>query len=129
MIRFVLKSAFFLGLVALVVPSLTGRSHDDGAPGAGVDLFSTLGGAQAAISDLSGFCGRAPSACAAGGDLARFAAERIGDGLQVAYGFIDSSSGGNSALDQRFAGIEAKAGHDRPGLRRRRRQGPRRPRP
>lgn len=87
MIRFILKSAFFLGIVAMLLP--------DGGPGedAGrsqVDVFSTFAGAQAAIADLSNFCDRAPAACDAGGDLARFAGERIGDGIALAYNFIET---------------------------------------
>ncbi len=116
MIRFVLKSAFFLGLVALVAPSLTGRSSEGDEPSAGIDVFSTLAGAQAAISDLSGFCERVPDACATGGDLARFAAERVGDGLQVVTGFIDSSSDSRSTLEKRFAGVDSRAGRTDPAI-------------
>ena len=116
MIRFVLKSAFFLGLVALVMPSLTDRSSEKGTSPAGIDVFSTLSGAQAALSDLSGFCDRAPKACAAGGDLARFAAERVGDGVQMAYGFLDSSVDPRSTLQKRFAGVDPKAGRTDPAV-------------
>ena len=116
MIRFVLKSAFFLGLVAMVMPSLTGRSSEAGTSSTGIDVFSTLSGAQAALSDLSGFCGRAPDACAAGGDLARFAAERVGDGIQMAYGFLDASVDPRSTLQKRFAGVDPKAGRTDPAV-------------
>lgn len=116
MIRFVLKSAFFLGLVALVVPSLTGRASEKGQSSPGLDVFSTFAGAQAALSDLSGFCDRVPSACAAGGDVARFAAERVGDGLQIAYGFIDTSVDHRSTLEKRFAGVDPQAGHTDPAV-------------
>ncbi len=116
MIRFVLKSAFFLGLVALVVPSLTGRSNGSAESAAGIDVFSTFQGAQAALSDLSGFCDRAPNACAAGGNLARFAAERVGDGIQIAYGFLDSSVDPRSTLQKRFAGVDPKAGRTDPAV-------------
>ncbi|MAU94407.1 MAG: hypothetical protein CMP81_00760 [Fulvimarina sp.] len=86
MIRFVIKMAFFLGLIAMLVPGGTSR---DGEPE--INLFAVLYGAQAAMSDLSNFCERAPSACAAGGDVARFAGERVSDGLALAYDFVDDA--------------------------------------
>ncbi|ORE98385.1 DUF5330 domain-containing protein [Aurantimonas sp. 22II-16-19i] len=86
MIRFVIKMAFFLGLIAMLVPGGTSR---DGEPE--INLFAVLYGAQAAMSDLSSFCDRAPSACAAGGDVARFAGERVSDGLALAYDFVDDA--------------------------------------
>lgn len=86
MIRFFIKMAFFLGLIAMIVPG--GRDRD-GEPE--INLFALLYGAQAAVSDLSGICDRAPSACAAGSDVARFAGERVGDGLAIAYDFVDGA--------------------------------------
>ncbi|MBP0615649.1 DUF5330 domain-containing protein [Jiella mangrovi] len=86
MIRFVIKVAFFLGLIAMIVP---GGEPRDGEPT--INMFAVLYGAQAALSDLSGICDRTPAACAAGADVARFAGERVGDGLAIAYGFIDDA--------------------------------------
>ena len=95
MIRFVLKSAFFLGLVALIFPGGGGSASQ---PAGGIDVFSTFAGAEAAISDAAGFCGRAPTACDAGGDLARFAGERIGDGLALAYRMVVPAVLGEDAV-------------------------------
>lgn len=94
MIRFILKAGFFLGLVALVLPR-----PDDGTPAAETqfDVFTAVMGAQAAVADLAGFCDRAPSACDAGGAIARFAGERIGDGLALAYGFVEGDVPGPQA--------------------------------
>ena len=95
MIRFVIKVGFFLGLVALVVPG----EDDGGRAGPDINPFALLYGAQAAVSDLSNFCDRAPSACAAGGDVARFAGERVAEGLSIAYGFLGSAGSGRRAAD------------------------------
>ncbi|MEX6507000.1 DUF5330 domain-containing protein [Jiella sp. M17.18] len=84
-----MKSAFFLGLAAMVLP---GHSGQDGKGDGGINLFSTLAGAQAAISDMSNFCGRAPAACTAGGDLVRFAGQRVEDGVTLAYSLVDAPS-------------------------------------
>ncbi|MEF2551776.1 DUF5330 domain-containing protein [Aurantimonas sp. A2-1-M11] len=82
MIRFLIKTAFLLGLVALLLP---GRPDSVETADAGIDPFIALMGAQAAVADIWGFCDRAPAACAAGSDLAHFAGDRIGDGLALAY--------------------------------------------
>ena len=88
MIRFILKAGFFLGLVALLLPKTDdGKTASAGAPQ--FDVFTAMMGAQAAISDLAGFCDRAPAACDTGGAIARFAGERIGDGLALAYSFVE----------------------------------------
>lgn len=94
MIRFVLKSAFFLGVVAMLLP---GDGQGDETRQSRIDVFSTFAGAQAAIADLSNFCDRAPTACDAGGDLARFAGERIGDGIALAYNFVETERDGRPA--------------------------------
>ncbi|MCQ0988839.1 DUF5330 domain-containing protein [Jiella marina] len=89
MIRFIIKSAFFLGVLAMIMP---GESRKDGETE--INSFALLYGAQAAIADLAGFCDRAPSACAAGGDIARFAGERVGEGFAIAYSFVGGHGGG-----------------------------------
>ncbi len=94
MIRFILKSAFFLGIVAMLLP---GGGQGDEAGRNQVDIFSTFVGAQAAIADLSSFCDRAPAACDAGGNLARFAGERIGDGIALAYNLVETERDGRPA--------------------------------
>jgi hypothetical protein len=89
MIRFILKAGFFLGLIALLLPRA-----DEARPAAETqfDVFTAMMGAQAAVADLAGFCDRAPSACQAGGAVARFAGERIGDGLAMAYSFVEGET-------------------------------------
>jgi hypothetical protein len=89
MIRFILKAAFFLGLIALLLPRANEAKPADEAQ---FDAFTAMMGAQAAVADLAGFCDRAPSACQAGGAVARFAGERIGDGLAMAYGFVEGET-------------------------------------
>lgn len=80
--RFLLKIAFLLGLVALFLP----YGLEDGETATpGLSPIALVYGAQQAIQDLGGFCERAPAACATGREAIRFAGERIGDGLVLAY--------------------------------------------
>lgn len=111
MIRFVIKVGFFLGLVALIVP---GGESREGEPE--INPFALLYGAQAAVSDLSNFCGRAPAACAAGADVAGFAGERVAEGFAIAYGFFDNAvaerRGNSHASDAATATRSVSASRD-----------------
>lgn len=85
--RFILKCAFWLGLVAFLLPFGEHR----GETSAEMSWLGAFAGAQEAIEDLGGFCERAPRACATGREAAVFASERIADGVAIAYDFVDSS--------------------------------------
>ena len=80
--RFILKAAFFLGLIAFFIP------FGDKPKEANISVMGAFIGAQQAIADLTGFCTRAPQACDTGRELAVFAGERITDGAAFAYGLV-----------------------------------------
>ncbi|MEF2072999.1 DUF5330 domain-containing protein [Consotaella aegiceratis] len=82
--RFILKSAFWLGLAAFLIPS--GGTDEETGPS--LSVGHALVGVQQALQDLTGFCDRAPDACTAGRDMAAFAGERIGDGMSLAYQLV-----------------------------------------
>ena len=86
--RFIVKSAFWLGLIAFLVP-FGGR----GTSNVDISWFGALAGAQQALHDLGGFCDRAPAACRTGQEVAVFAGERIGDGFALAYDFVEKRRG------------------------------------
>ena len=81
--RFILKMAFFLGLIAFFIPFGGERPRE-----ANISLVGAFIGAQQAIADLTGFCVRAPQACDTGRELAVFAGERITDGAALAYSLV-----------------------------------------
>lgn len=85
MIRFVLKSALALGLLATVLP-LGNASRIEGTD---LDLAGVANGVREAVEDLGGFCGRAPAACDAGRQVAAFAGERIEDGFRLGVGYLN----------------------------------------
>jgi hypothetical protein len=64
---FLLRMAFWLGLVLMLLPSGSGQRsalpHGIGAAGA-------ISAASAAVHDLRGFCAREPNACTIGSELA-----------------------------------------------------------
>ena len=98
MIRFILKSALGIGILAMVLP-LGSKSQRDMS---GVDVFAVLSGAQEAVADIGGFCGRSPRACEAGREVAIFTGERIEAGLQISYGYLnDKLAPSSGAVAQR----------------------------
>lgn len=73
---FLLRCAFWIGLVLLLLPIDTGP---DESSTAGISPVKAFFAAQSTISDLSGFCDRNPETCATGGQ----AIARIGEKAKV----------------------------------------------
>lgn len=82
--RFLLKMGFWIALIAFFLPSFGGEDTER----EGVNYFGAFVGAQAALSDMGGFCERAPAACEAGRDVGSYVAARVGDGLAFGYAAI-----------------------------------------
>lgn len=82
---FLLRMAFWLGLVLVLLP--TDKTPDaDKAPHVGaVDAISA---ASAAVSDMSQFCSRQPAACNVGGQAASVIGARAQSGAKKVYEFI-----------------------------------------
>jgi hypothetical protein len=76
MMFFLLRCAFWIGLVLLLLPIDTGS---DESQTAGISPVKAFFAAQSTISDLSGFCDRNPETCATGGQ----AIARIGEKAKV----------------------------------------------
>lgn len=95
--RFILKSAFWLGLLAFFIP-FGGEPKETSANVTAVGLFL---GAQQALQDVTGFCERAPMACETGRELGVFAGERIGDGIEMASALFEGrlADGGDEESD------------------------------
>jgi len=83
--RFLIKIAFLIGLIALFLP---GHRDKDGAADPGLSPVVLLYGVQQAFADLGGFCDRSPAACATARDAASFVAARISEGAAIGYGLI-----------------------------------------
>lgn len=75
--------AFLLGLIAFFLPGA-----DRAREGEDINYFLAFAGFQQAVSDLGGFCERAPAACGAGSQIAGFVLNRIGDGLEYGYALV-----------------------------------------
>ncbi|MGO9356380.1 MAG: DUF5330 domain-containing protein [Xanthobacteraceae bacterium] len=82
---FLLRMAFWLGLVLVLLP--TDKSQDtDKAPQ--VAASDAISAATAAVYDMSQFCNRQPGACAVGGQAATVIGHRAQMGAKKLYGII-----------------------------------------
>jgi hypothetical protein len=82
---FLLRMAFWLGLVLVLLP--TDKTPDqDKAPQ--VAASDAIAAASAAVSDMSQFCARQPTACAVGGQAASVIGARAQSGAKKVYQFI-----------------------------------------
>lgn len=89
---FLLRTAFWLSVVIFLIP--VDHAAEQQAATARVQPIGALeaaSAAQATISDMSGFCGRNPTACDIGGRIATTFMLKAQTGARMVYDFIDSS--------------------------------------
>jgi hypothetical protein len=75
---FLLRSAFWLTLVVLLIPA---DPETGDAPR--VTVAHAVDAMRATVADLSGFCGRNPDVCATGSAAFHIVAEKTGDGVDL----------------------------------------------
>lgn len=93
---FLLRTAFWLSVVIFLIP--VDHSAEQQAEAARVQPIGALeaaSAAQATISDMSGFCGRNPTACEIGGRVATTFMLKAQTGARMVYEFIDQSLADN----------------------------------
>ncbi len=75
---FLLRSAFWLTLVVMLIPAdpRTGE-----APG--VTIINAISALQATVADISGFCGRNPDVCVTGAAAVDIVSEKAGNGVDM----------------------------------------------
>lgn len=83
--RFLLRMAFWLGLVLVLLPR-DKTPESDKLPQIGAS--DAVSAASAAVSDMSQFCKRQPTACDIGGQAATVLGERAKDGARKIYQII-----------------------------------------
>jgi hypothetical protein len=81
---FLLRMAFWLGVVCVLLPSGTKSTSGE----ANIDATQAMTLASAAVSDARGFCARQPDACVVGGKVATAIGHKAEDGARTIYGFI-----------------------------------------
>lgn len=79
---FLLRAAFWLGLVLVLLPSGGTKSDTQ------VSAVDAVSAASAAVSDMSQFCSRQPAACEIGGQAATVIGQRAQAGAKMIFDFL-----------------------------------------
>src|SRR5512135_445459 len=82
---FLLRMAFWLGVVCVLLPS----GMKSTSPDAQIDASEAVTLASAAASDVRGFCERQPDACVTGGKVAVALGHKAEAGARTIYEFIN----------------------------------------
>lgn len=82
---FLLRMAFWLTVVCVLLPSGGTKST---LPNAQIDATQAVSLANAAVSDVRGFCDRQPDACDVGGKMASAIGHKAEAGARTLYAFI-----------------------------------------
>jgi len=82
---FLLRMAFWLGVVCVLLPSGGAKSPDSQ-----IDATQAMTLAGAAVSDARGFCERQPDACKVGGKVAVALGHKAEAGARTLYEFVTS---------------------------------------
>ncbi|MGH6664824.1 MAG: DUF5330 domain-containing protein [Pseudolabrys sp.] len=96
---FLLRMAFWLGIVCVLLPSGTKST----SPDANIDATQAMTLASAAVSDARGFCERQPNACMVGGKVAVAIGHKAEAGARTIYKFITAKLAEQSAPAEKTA--------------------------
>jgi hypothetical protein len=81
---FLLRMAFWLGVVLILLPSGTSQHVQT----SDVNTSEAISAASATVQDLRGFCARQPDACSVGSQVAVAIGYRAQAGAKVLYDFL-----------------------------------------
>lgn len=108
---FLLRMAFWLGLVLVLLPTDKTPDADKGPQIGAADAISA---ATAAMSDMSQFCNRQPAACTVGGQAATVIGARAQSGAKKVYQFITDKNEKNEKNDTKTPEAVEKSGKKAP---------------
>ena len=87
--RFLLRLAFWLAVVLVLLPSVGSQP----VPKSQIGATETMSAAKAAMSDMRAFCDRQPEACAIGSQAAVTIGHRAQAGAKMLYEFLNEQLG------------------------------------
>jgi hypothetical protein len=85
---FLLRMAFWLGLVLVLLP--TGSAQRSSA-GSEINASEAMSAASATVGDVRGFCGRQPSACTVGSQVATAIGYKAQAGARMLYDVLSDA--------------------------------------
>ncbi|HEX3938665.1 MAG TPA: DUF5330 domain-containing protein [Xanthobacteraceae bacterium] len=102
---FLLRMAFWLGLVLILLP--TGSSERAG-PGDAVNASQAISAASATVGDLRQFCSRQPDACTVGTHVATELGYKAQAGAKMLYDFLSETLASKDASSKDASKEQAK---------------------
>ncbi|MDN2566356.1 DUF5330 domain-containing protein [Aquibium sp. A9E412] len=106
---FLIRSAFWLSLVLLIIPIDAGSGETKVEPVGPIDAFFA---ARGAIQDVAGLCERQPQVCETGRAALSTIGARAREGVRMAYDAFDGPEAGTAAPVTAEATGPAGAGDD-----------------
>jgi hypothetical protein len=104
---FLLRMAFWLGVVCVLLPGGGATSNEQN-----LDTAGAVSAATAAVSDMASFCNRQPDACLVGGKVAVAIGQKAEAGARTLYEMISTKIGEKAHGDKRpNETIEPMPGH------------------
>src|SRR5215471_2707931 len=90
---FLLRVAFWFGVVLVLLPSGGAKDTPSAAQGSAISATEAVSAASATVSDMSHFCSRQPDACAVGAQAATVLGQRAQAGAKMLYDFLTERYG------------------------------------
>lgn len=85
---FLLRMAFWLGVVLILLPSGAAQRSPAGSE---IDASEAISAASATVNDLKGFCARQPEACTVGSQVATAIGSRAQAGAKMLYDVLSDA--------------------------------------
>lgn len=101
---FLLRMAFWLGVVCVLLPSGTKTT----TPAEQIDAAQAVTAATAAVSDMRGFCERQPDACTVGGKVAIAITHKAEAGARTLYEFFSEKVAKNRSDANKLVPVSAQ---------------------
>lgn len=93
--RFLIRSIFWLGVIAALLPMLTRGPTDGQGAAPPVSAFDAATAASAVVSDMRQFCTRQPDACAVGGRVFAALGQTAQAGARMLYDIVSAQMSGS----------------------------------
>lgn len=110
---FLLRMAFWLGLVLVLLPTGTHQA----TPTSDVNATDALSAASATVHDVKGFCAREPNACTVGSQIATVIGYRAKAGAKMLYDLLSEAmapgEGGSHAGNTPAKAVAGKSAVER----------------
>src|SRR5215471_4230531 len=104
---FLLRVAFWFGVVLVLLPSGGAKDTPRAAQGSAISATEAVTAASATVSDMSHFCSRQPDACAVGAQAAVVLGQRAQAGAKMVFDFLNERRSAQPAGSQPTGSISA----------------------